>query len=371
MCNREGMVNVGNGGNLISSNGNDIPYEEERGVVLKESNSPEVLSLSNSIVLSDTDSVLSFGKEAASEISKFTDQILSSTSKTELNDSGVLLKNLAVIMKTFDPKDFEVDDKPGFLDKLLKRVSNKFENIMDKYRTMDLEVQNIFSAVKEYEKDITNSNITLDTMYSKNQEYYLELDAHIQAGFLIKDRITSEWLPDLESKSETGDAIDHQNYLGGLDFLEVVDQRIQDLEMAKMVSIQIAPQIKMIQRGNYNLLRKINSAFVITLPVFKIGLTQAIIMRQQNQQIDSLKALDDQTNIMLINNANNIKQSSINISKLSGGSSIKMETLEETYSTIMEGIEETLQIESENKQKREVDRIKLQELQDKLLEVGF
>jgi uncharacterized protein YaaN involved in tellurite resistance len=136
--------------------------------------------------------------------------------------------------------------------------------------------------------------------------------------------------------------------------------------MAKMVSLQTAPQIKLIQRGNYNLLRKIGSAFVITLPVFKSGLIQAIAIKRQKIQADAMRALDEKTNEMLLRNAENIAAQSVDIARLTSGSSIKIETLEKTFETIMRGIEETRQIEIENKQSREESRKKLLELQNKL-----
>jgi uncharacterized protein YaaN involved in tellurite resistance len=339
-------------------------------VALKVRNSPEVFQIAQKVDIGNTQTVMAFGQEAAMEISKFTDQILATTSKSTVEDSGTMLKDLASIMRSFNPKDF-IDKKPGFLDKIFKKVSNEIEKILAKYKTMDGDIQKIYIQVKEYEGEINKSNQTLDVLFTKNLNYYEELEKYIQAGELIKERAITEWIPELEKKSQLGDPIDQQNYLNALDFLEMVDQRVQDLEMAKMVSLQMAPQIKLIQKGNHNLLRKINSAFVVTLPVFKIGLTQAITMKRQKIQADAMKALDDTTNEMLMRNADNIRQNSVDIARLSGGSSIKIDTLEKTFNTIMQGIDETLQIETENKQQRASDRIKLAQLQEQLKEKKF
>jgi uncharacterized protein YaaN involved in tellurite resistance len=148
--------------------------------------------------------------------------------------------------------------------------------------------------------------------------------------------------------------------------LEMMEQRIYDLEMAKVVSLQTAPQIKMIQKGNYNLVRKIGSAFIVTIPIFKSGLIQAVALKRQKIQAEAMKALDDTTNEMLLKNAQNIATQSVEIEKLSGSSSLKIETLEQTFQAILKGIEETKQIQVENQQKREEGKKKLIELQAKL-----
>lgn len=339
-------------------------------VALKVRNSPEVQQIAKQIDFGNNQAVMSFGQDAAFEISKFTDQILSTTSKSTVEESGTMIKDLASIMKSFNPQDF-VDKKPSFIEKMFKKAANEIEKILAKYKTMDGDIQKIYIQIKEYEGEISKSNKTMDVMFEKNLNYYEELERYIQAGHLIKDKSLTEWIPDLERKSQLGDPVDHQNYVNALDFVEMVDQRIQDLEMAKMVSLQMAPQIRLIQKGNYNLLRKINSAFVVTLPVFKIGLAQAITMKRQRIQADSMKALDDATNEMLIRNAENIRQNSIDITRMSGSSSIKIETLEKTFNTIMQGIDETLQIEAENKQQRAADRLKLEELQTQLKSKKF
>ncbi len=146
----------------------------------------------------------------------------------------------------------------------------------------------------------------------------------------------------------------------------MLKQRIYDLEMAKMVSLQTAPQIKMIQRGNYKLISKVHSAFIITIPVFKNGIIQAIALKKQKLVSDSLAELDRTTNELLMKNAENIRSQSVDIAKLAGGTSVKIETLEKTWNTIMQGIEETKSIEDENKRLRAEGIVKLHDMTEKL-----
>lgn len=332
---------------------------QEMGLQIR--NSPEVQELALKIDVGNPQSVLLFGQEAAEEISKFSDMILRETTKNEVTESGNMLKDLAGIMKSFEPKDFE-DKKPTVLRKMFNKVGTNMEKLLNKYQTMDKNIENVFVQVKEYEKEIQKSTYTMEDMYDENAKYYMELEKYIAAGESIRDTTLNEWLPELQAATEAGDPLAMQRYNDAKDFVELIDQRIQDLEMAKMVSVQTAPQIKLIQKGNYNLMRKINSALVVTIPVFKNGLAQAITMKRQRIQANSLRALDETTNQMLMRNAENISANSIDITKLAGESSIRMETLETTFQTIMSGIEETILLEEDNRKKREEGRKQISNL---------
>jgi len=338
-------------------------------VAVKLKSSPEVQKIATQLDIRNAQAIMSFGQDTALEISKFSDRILSSISNSSVEDSGKMLHQLNSIMGKFDKKDFE-DKKPGLFEKMFKKVKDDISKLLDKYQTMDKEISKIYVEIKQYENEITKTNNMLEEMFGKNLEYYENLEKYIQAGYIITDNMRTQLIPQLEQKAASGDQMEAINLQNGLQALEMVEQRVYDLEMAKMVALQTAPQIKLIQRGNYNLLRKIGSAFVITIPVFKSGLIQAIAIKRQKIQADAMKALDDKTNEMLMRNAQNIASQSVDIARLTSGSSVKIETLEKTFETIIRGIEETKQIEEENRQNRDASRQKLVELQGKLESKG-
>lgn len=334
-------------------------------VALKVKSSPEVVRIADSLDTKNAQSIMTFGQETAVEISKFSDKILSSISKSSVEDSGTMLKQLNNIMDKFDKKDFE-DNSGNFLEKLFNSAQKKIKKLLEKYETMDKEISKIYIEIKKYESEIVQSNQTLEEMFEKNIMYYEQLEKYVQAGKLVLERMKAHVIPELQEKAKSGEQLDQLNLQNAVQTLELVDQRIYDLELAKMVSMQTAPQIKLIQRGNYNLTRKISSAFVVTLPIFKTGLIQAISIKRQRIQAEAMKALDDKTNEMLLRNAENISTQSVDIAKLSSGSSIKIETLEQTFDTIINGIQATLDIEKENKANRETGRQKILELQEKI-----
>jgi uncharacterized protein YaaN involved in tellurite resistance len=341
---------------------------EERVLSIKEQlrKSPEVLQLASSVNVKDANQILEFGNGPAEQISKFADQILNSIKTAKVEDSGVMIRELTNIMKKFDKQDFE--DKPeGFFGKMFNKPAKAVEKLMGKYKTIGSEIDKIYTELSGYKLDINNANGMLNNLYEQNFDYYKELEKYIAAGNLIAEKMERDDIPQLEAKANTsGDQMDIIKLENAKGALEMIKQRVYDLETAKMVSLQTAPQIKMIQKGNYKLVSKIHSAFIITIPVFKNGIIQAIALKRQKLVSDSLNELDRTTNELLLKNAENIKNQSVDIAKLTGGTSVKLETLEKTWQTIMQGIEETARIETENKKLRETGVIKLNDMTEKL-----
>lgn len=314
--------------------------------------SDEVKALARNLDYKDANQIMEFGNEPAEEISKFADSILNNIKSSSVEGTSVMIKELTEIMNKFDRQDFEKEEKQGFFAKIFKKGEDTIAKMLNKYKTMGSEIDNIYTEITKYKKDLNDANLMLENMYEQNFEYYKELEKYIAAGNVMIQQIENVDIPELEKKAMAGDQLEAMHLENAKSSLEMLKQRVYDLEMGKMVSLQTAPQIKMIQKGNYRLVSKIHSAFVITIPVFKNGIIQAIALKRQKLVSDSLSELDRTTNELLIKNAENIKNQSIDIERLSGGSSVKMDTLEKTWQTIMEGIDETKRIQEENNQLR-------------------
>ncbi|WP_142413135.1 toxic anion resistance protein [Hathewaya massiliensis] len=352
---------------IIEINENEMT-EVSNKVKEELKDSKEVMALTTKVNISDGNAILEFGNEPAVKIAEFSDRILKTIKTSSVEGSSEMIKQLSSIMKRFDKNDF-IEEKQGFFQKLFNKPSKTIEKIMGKYKTIGGEIDKIYTELTTYKKDINDVNLMLDAMYEQNVHYYRELEKYIAAGNIIEQDIVNHLLPKLESKAATsGDQMDVINVENMKNSLELLRQRIYDLEMAKMVSLQTAPQIRLIQKGNYKLVSKIHSAFIVTIPIFKNGVIQAVALKRQKIVADSLSELDKTTNELLMKNAENIKTQSIDIARLSGSSSVKIETLENTWNTIMEGINETKQIEAENKQIREQSLVKLKDMQEKIKE---
>lgn len=319
--------------------------------------SKEVDDIVSTIEVNNMESVVTFGASVAEEISKASDVVLNSMSMNQIDDSGKMLAELSKIMSQFDIE--EIKDNPGFLEKWFGNAKKKLDKILDKYHTMGGEVDKIYVQLKQYEEEIKTSNGRLNQLFETNVGYYHELVKYILAGEQGCKEIEAyieQRKKDMEASGDQSIQFEISNLNQVLMLLE---QRTQDLRTAESVAIQSIPMIKTMEFSNMNLVRKINSAFIITLPVFKQALAQAIMLKRQRIQAESMAALDAKTNEMLIKNAQNIVEQSKLTTQLASGSSIKIETLETTWRTIVNGIEETKQIQENARAKRVEDAKRL------------
>lgn len=318
-----------------------------------------VQKLVDTININDVNSIVKFGNDAADEISKASDQVLNSMNMKQINDSGEMLTALAAVMEQFDAKELTEEPKKGFFVNLRKQI----DKLLEKYHTMGENVDRIYVQLKSYEKEIEQSNVKLEQMYNANINYYKELLLYIMAGeqaCVEIDQYIEEYRLKLQQNPDSGAvAMDLQNLEN---VREIFNQRVMDLKIAENVAMQTVPMLKSMQYSNLNLIRKINSAFIITMPVFKQSLAQAVMLKRQKVQADAMSALDEKTNELLVKNAKNTVEQSKAIARLSSGSSIKIETLEETWQTIVSGIEETRQIQEDAKIKRAEDSKRLEAL---------
>lgn len=322
--------------------------------------SEEVDALASQIEINNLDTIVSFGAETAEEISKASDIVLNSMSMSQLDDSSAMLNSLAKIMNQFDIE--EIKENPGLFGKLFGNLKKQLDKILAKYHTMGDEIDKIYVQLKQYETEIKQSNRKLDQMFDANVEYYHQLVKYILAGEQGCKEIEAyieQRQNDMQSTGDNSIQFEIQTLQQALAMLE---QRTQDLRTAESVAMQSVPMIKTMQFSNMNLVRKINSAFIITLPVFKQALAQAIMLKRQKIQAEAMSALDEKTNEMLIKNANNTAEQSKMIAKMASGSSVKIETLETTWKTIVNGIDETKQIQETAKQKRIEDQAKLENI---------
>lgn len=349
--------------------------EETKTIVLQKAseNRAEILALTDKLDLTNTNTLVMFGKEAADEISKCSDSILNSVEMDRITGTGNLMKSLTTIMDKFDVKEL-AEEKSGLFSKLFGGAKAQLDKILSKYNTMGAEVEKIYIELKKYETEIGVSNEHLKDLYETNLDYYQLLTKYILAGEEGCRQIDAYRSQVQAQYDQTQDA-SLQMQLQNLDLgKQMLEQRVQDLRIAENVALQTIPMIKAMEFSNLNLARKINSAFIITLPIFKQGLAQAVLLKQQKIQADAMAALDAKTNEMLIKNAQNTIAQTKLTTQLASGSSVKIETLEETWKTIMQGIEDTQRIQEEASKQRVQDTQKLNSLKEqyrqKMLQAG-
>lgn len=323
-------------------------------------NSREVDALASQIEISNLDTIVTFGAHAAEEISKASDVVLNSMNMSQLDGSSEMLATLGKIMEKFDID--EIRENPTLFGKLFGGLRKQLDKILAKYHTMGEEVDKIYVQLKQYEAEIKQSNRKLQQMFDANVNYYHELVKYILAGeqgCREIEEYMAQRQADLEATGDNSIQFELQTLQQALAMLE---QRTQDLRIAENVAMQSVPMIKTMQFSNMNLVRKINSAFIITLPVFKQALAQAIMLKRQRIQAEAMSALDEKTNEMLLKNARNTAEQAVATTRLASSSSVKIETLEASWNTIVKGIEETRQIQETAKRQRAEDQVRLERI---------
>ena len=335
---------------------NNLEEYKERLRSLKE-----VQDLTSEIEVQNPNSIVQFGQKASENISKISDELLNSMKEIKAEETTEMLVNLTKIMDKFDVKEIKNIKQESFVSKIFKSAGNTIARLFQKYDTMGYEVEKVYVLLKKYESDIKESNNKLKRLYDGNMAYYQELEKYIVAGELALEEV-EQYIYQIPLNNTISEE-EKNMMVQKLEMCkEMLNQRIYDLRIAENVAIQAAPMLQSMQMSNFNLMRKINSSFIVTLPIFKQCLAQAVLLKRQEIQVKSLKQLDDKTNELIMRNAANTSRQSVEIAKMASSSSVAIETLEKSYETIMRGIEETKAIQQSNALARKENTTKLESI---------
>ena len=324
--------------------------------------SAEVDALVSKIELDNLDSIVTFGGEVATEISKSSDLVLNSMNIAQIEETSKMLGVLTNIMSKFDIE--EIKQEPGLFDKLFGGIKKQLDKIMTKYQTMGGEIDKVYVELKGYEGEIKETNKKLNTMFESNVNYYHDLLKYIMAGEQGCKELEGAIAERTAEMERTGDKSMQFELTTLNNALMMLEQRTQDLRVAENVAMQTIPMLKTMEFSNINLIRKINSAFIITLPIFKQSLAQAIMLKRQRLQAEALSELDKKTNEMILKNATNTVEQAKLTAQMASGSSIKVDTLEKSWRTIVNGIEETKRIQDDARRQRVEDKAKLENIKN-------
>ncbi|WP_294405180.1 toxic anion resistance protein [uncultured Clostridium sp.] len=328
-----------------------IIEDKKQEIEQKLKNSPEIERIVESIDVYDMNSLLKFGDKPAQELAKFSDAVLNNVQSTKIEDSSVILNRLKKIMDNFNQKDFTKNQ--NFIEKLFFNAKAQVDKIIKKYHAMGSDIDKITAVLMTYQDEILKSNVQLDNMFNENVKYYEELTKYILAGEAAVDELKTSIIPEMEQKYNVSqDNMVQMEITQMKQVQSALEQRVYDLKLSQTVALQTMPSLRMIQVGNYNLMRKINSAFIVTLPVFKNCLVQALHLKRQSLQSEALEALDKTTNEMILRNAQNTADQSIKTAMQANNSSIEVETLQKAWNEIMRGVTETQKVQEEASQKR-------------------
>ena len=328
-----------------------------------------VVDFSKQIDITDTNTVLTYGAASQKQISDFSDSALQAVRTKDMGEVGDMLSDLVVELKGFDFD--EVGETKGFLG-FKRRIKKQIEELKADYAKAEVNVDKIAEMLEKHQITLMKDTAMLDKMYDTNQAYFKELTMYILAGKQKIEECKNVTLPALQKKAEeSGLPEDAQAANDFANMINRFEKKIYDLELTRMISVQMAPQIRLIQNNDAMLIEKIQTSLVNTIPLWKSQMVLALGQYHAQQAMEAQREVTDMTNALLKKNAEMLKQGSIEIAKESERGIVDIETLTNTNQMLIETLEEVQQIQKDGSVKRkeaeaELGRIE-GELKQKLL----
>ncbi len=323
--------------------------------------------IANQIDLKDSQFVLQYGVGIQSKISGFADTVLSDIRAKDADYVGEILTDLMLKVKDVDVSGLGTGE--GFLTKipLLGSMISASRKFVAKYQKLSVEIERIIEELDKAKMQLLMDITMLDNLYQKNVEYFKELDIYIHAGEMKLKEINEQVIPTMQVEIQnSSDAMDAQRLKDLTQLVNRFEKKIHDLKLSKMITIQTAPQIRLIQNNNEVLVEKIQSSILNTIPLWKNQIVIAVSLMRQKRALEVQKEVTDTTNDLLLRNSELLKDSTIGVARESERSIVEIETLKKVNDDLIKTLEETLKIQEEGKTKRQQAEIELSKLEQEL-----
>ena len=321
------------------------------------------------IDLRDSQTVLQYASGTQKQLADFSQQALENVKTKDFGEVGETLTSVIAELKSFDGEE----EKKGFFG-FLKKKADKIAVMKAKYEKAETNIQNICGVLEGHQIQLMKDSAMLDQMYAINQEYFKQMTMYIIAGKRKLEKAKNEELPALQAKANESGLTEDINEVN--DYAALIarfEKKIYDLELTRTISLQTAPQIRMIQNNDIQMSEKIQSMLVNTVPLWKSQMVIALGIEHANQAAKAQQAVTDMTNELLKKNADNLKMATVETAKQMERGVVDIETLQHTNEMLLTTIDEVMQIQDEGRQKRADAEASLQQmendLKNKLMEI--
>ncbi|WP_445509283.1 toxic anion resistance protein [Rossellomorea marisflavi] len=340
---------------------------------LPEEQQQKAKQLAEQIDYKDYEAILKYGTAAQSQLSNFSNSMLDHVQKRDIGPIGDVLGDLMKKLELMNPDELNSKQK-GVFKRLFRKVSSSIQEVLSKYQKIGSQIDRISVRLEHSKKTLMDDNRLLETLYEKNKDYFHALNMYIAAAEYKRDEIQGTLLPTLRKKAEeSGDELLYQEVNDTTQFLDRLEKRIHDLKLSRQMTIQSAPQIRLIQNTNQALAEKIQASVLTAIPLWKNQIAIALTLLNQQKAVTAQKQVSQTTNDLLLKNSEMLKVNSIETAKENERGIIDIETLKKTQENLITTIEETLAIQAEGRQKRQQAEQEMvtmeQELKQKLIEI--
>lgn len=333
---------------------------------LNDQRKTQAYELAKQIDVSDSDSILNYGAQAQQKLGEFSHSVLNHVQNQETSHIGETLNDLMFRLKEADPNELRAEDQNIFK-KMFRKINRSIYETTAKYQKIGAQVDKIAVKLDKERELLLNDNEMLGELYDKNYDYFEALNVYIAAGEVKIQELQNEVIPQaIEHAESSGNQMEVQKVNDLNQFLNRLDKRVYDLKTARQMTIQQAPQIRLIQNTNQALSEKIQTSINTAIPLWKNQIVVALTLLRQKEAVTAQRQVSETTNDLLTKNSEMLKQSSIETARENERSIIDIETLEKTQADLVETLEETLNIQREGRSKRKEAEVQLTQLETSL-----
>ncbi len=340
--------------------------------LLTEEEKQAIEDFNQKIDVHDSAQILQYGAKAQTKISEFSDSVLEGVKTKQTGEVGDLLADLVGQIRSFDATIG--GEKPKGLAGIFYNAKKEVDTVIAKYSKIESNIDTIERKLEQHKITMLKDIAIFDTMYEKNLQYFKEISLYIIAGERKLKELREVTLPELRAKAqESGEQMDAQKVQDLENTINRFEKKIYDLKTTRIISIQMAPQIRLLQNNDAELVEKIQGSLINTIPLWKNQMVLALGINNAKEALQSQKAVTDLTNDMLKKNSEVLKQGSIEIAKESERAIVDVETLQKTNKDLIDTLDEVIKIHEEGREKRAAAEVELQniekELKEKMIEI--
>jgi len=350
--------------NLIvnDKNAEMIPFEK-----LTKKEKDKVDKIVKEIDITDSEAVIQYGVSVQSDISEFSDDVLDKVKSNESGYVGEVLSDLMVKVKEVDVDD--IAGKQGFFAKLFGNMKTKYNRFMARYKKLGTQIDVIIDKLEETKTGLLSDIDLLDSLHEKNLSFMKDLEYYVLAGEMKLKEIKEKVLPELQALAKkTKDQADAQNFNDMKQLAGRFEKKIHDLKLSRIITVQTAPQLRLIQNNDQVLVEKIQSSILNTIPLWKNQIVIAISLYRQQTALELQKEVSDTTNELLLKNAELLKENSIGTATEAERGIVDVETLQKVNNDLIETIDEVIRIQKEGSIKRAAAEKELKSMEAQLKE---
>lgn len=325
-----------------------------------------IQKIKDQIVPLDNNALMSYGENAQSSLAKFSHQMLEEVQSKDVGPIGDTLEDLMKMLKMVDPDEL-TNKRSNFLSRLFGRVQRSVKELIAKHQSVASQVDRVSIQLEHAKEVLVKDVFFLDRLYEENKQYFDAINMYIAAAELKKEELENETLPELRKKADaSNNQMDVQDVNDMMQYINRLEKRVYDLKLARQMTLQSAPQIRMIQNINQTLAEKIQSSILTSIPLWKNQMAIALTLLRQESASKAQQSVTDTTNELLTKNSEMLKTNSLRTARENERGIVDIETLKTTQENLVTTIEETLMIQREGSQKRKQAEVELQQMETDL-----